>query len=354
MIFSFFKKAIFTFAFITLVIVCKAQSDAYQSDPVEIVLYYNLNWELTTQENSFFKREAYFDLKDMVFDGVYKDFNKAGVMIGEGYYQHGVRAGIQSEYYDDRSVKTTIEITTNDFIIWQKMTPDKKYEVIRGTGKFSMHYYYLFDLRVKQGDMEGEFLNGMKTGIWIYKDVNGVKTDTERYEDGKLMEHKVFRRTDSLSVNYGKEIILSLNSVVTPGLVFDKSVFKSVNEYFERYVSYPEDFNRVATFPGGIKHLIGLLMSQFSIPEKMLFIARLKLDEHGNILRAVPARPLFEDTDDRLIDFLKSMNPYFLPAVQNGRPVPSVLYVPVASGNEWSQMLKELPSAYFTNISNFE
>lgn len=354
MIFSSYKKTVLLFLFTAIATVCRAQLYDDQPEPVEIVLYYNLNWELTTQENSFFRREAHFDLKDMVFDGVYRDFNKEGVMIGEGYYQHGVRTGIQSEYYDDRSVKTTVELTATDFIIWQKMTPDKKYEVIRGTGKFSMHYYYLFDLRVKQGDMEGEFVNGKKTGVWIYKDVNGVKTDTERYEDGKLMEHKVFRKTDSISVNYGKEIILSLNSVVTPGLVFDKTVFNSVNQYFEKYVSYPEGFNRTATFPGGIKHLIGLLMSEFTIPDKMLFIARLRLDERGTILRAVPARPLFEESDDRMIDFLKSMNPYFLPAIQNGKPVSSVLYVPVASGKEWSQMLKELPSDYFTNISNFE
>lgn len=351
---SVLKTALPILALTFIVTVGNAQLTIYQPEPVEVVFYYNLNWELTTQENSFFKREAYFDLKDMVFDGAYKDFNKEGVMIGEGYYRHGARTGIQSEYYDDRSVKATFEITDTDFIIWQKMTPDKKYEVIRGTGKFLMHYYYLFDLRIKQGDLEGEFVNGKKTGTWIYKDVNGVKTDKERYEDGKLMEHKVFRRTDSISVNYGKEIILSLNSVITPGLVFDKTAFSSVNEYFEKYVSYQEGFNRSVTFPGGVKHLINLLMSEFAIPENMLFIARLKTDEHGKILKATAARPLFNETDDRAIDFLKSLNPYFLPALQNGKPVPSILYVPVASGKDWIQMLKELPSDYFTNISNFE
>src|SRR5689334_4922576 len=59
------------------------------SEPTKLTLYYNLNWELTTPEKSFVRREAYFDLQDMVFDGVYQDYSKDNKLIAEGYYAHG-------------------------------------------------------------------------------------------------------------------------------------------------------------------------------------------------------------------------------------------------------------------------
>jgi len=45
------------------------QSGRLASDPIKLTFYYNLNWELTTPEKSFLRREAYFDLGEMVFDG---------------------------------------------------------------------------------------------------------------------------------------------------------------------------------------------------------------------------------------------------------------------------------------------
>jgi len=54
-------------------------------EPVKLTFYYNMNWELTTHEKSFVRREAYFDLQEMVFDGVYQDYNKDDKLIAEGY-----------------------------------------------------------------------------------------------------------------------------------------------------------------------------------------------------------------------------------------------------------------------------
>jgi hypothetical protein len=218
------------------------------SEPVNITFHYNIKWELTSPENSFYKREAYFDLREMVFDGIYKDFNKDGKLVAEGFYQHGVKAGLESDYYEDQSIKTTIEFSNNDFTIWQKVTQDKKFEVAKGTGKFSIGFFYFFDLRVKQGILKGEFVNGKKIGIWTYKDTAGNPTDTEYYEDGKLLRHVVYRKADSVAVNYRKEILLSLSSITTQSFVCDKTVFAPVNDYFEKNVPYPESFNRPITF----------------------------------------------------------------------------------------------------------
>src|SRR5438105_3597855 len=86
--------------------------------PVKVIFYYNAAWELTTAENSVYRREAYFDLTDMVFDGVFSDYNRDNKLIADGIYNHGIKTGIHSEYAD-HTVKTKIEYTGNDFTIWE-------------------------------------------------------------------------------------------------------------------------------------------------------------------------------------------------------------------------------------------
>src|ERR1041385_5490106 len=87
-------------------------------EPVKVTFYYNAVWELTTAENSLYRREAYFDLTDMEFDGVYSDYNRGGKLIADGIYSHGAKSGIHTEY-DDHKVKTKIEYSGNDFTIWE-------------------------------------------------------------------------------------------------------------------------------------------------------------------------------------------------------------------------------------------
>jgi antitoxin component YwqK of YwqJK toxin-antitoxin module len=323
-------------------------------EPVNITLHYNLNWELTSPEKSFYKREAYFDLKDMVFDGVYKDFNKDGKLMAEGYYQHGVKAGMQSDYYEDQTIKTSIEYSGNDFTIWQKMTADKKFEIAKGTGKFSINCYYFFDLRVKLGILQGEFLNGKKVGIWIYKDTSGKHTDTEYYEDGKVAKHIVYRKTDSVAVNYRKDVLLSLSSINTQGLAYDKSIFTSVNEYFEKQVAFPESYSRPIAFAGGVKNLLNILSQETSVEKGYLIIAKLKLNEHGKIIKFGLERYADPFTNENIEKLIREYAPYFFPAIQKGKPVASVIYLPVASGEEWAELLRTMPTEYFTDISNFE
>src|SRR5689334_15105781 len=76
------------------------QSGHINSEPVKLTFYYNINWELTTPEKSLARREAYFDLQEMVFDGVYQDYNKDNKLIAEGYYAHGKKRGIQTVHFD--------------------------------------------------------------------------------------------------------------------------------------------------------------------------------------------------------------------------------------------------------------
>lgn len=348
-------KKIIAFSFSLLLSVSllaqKIKPDYYE--PGKITLYYNVNWELTTKEKSVVRREAYFNLKDMVFDGVYADYNADDKVVEEGYYAHGKKSGMQTEYYDDRSIKSTIEYTSGDFIIWQKMNRDKSYEVIRGTGKFTANYYYFFDWYLKTGTMTGEFLNGKKVGQWTYYNASKVKTDVERYKNGRLMERYVFSKNDSVAATSGKEIILSVNALLTESLAFDKTIFTSTNQFFESLVTYPADFNRTVTYPGGIRRLLFLLSEQTGVPENNLLMLKLKIDEHGQIVKTTVIVSVDEDTDNRGFEMLKLHEHRLAPAFANGKAVASTIYLPVSGGEKWLKMLLEAPTEWLLNPDNF-
>src|SRR5882672_3979590 len=164
--------------------------------------YYTLSWELTTKEKSFFRREANFDFIEMVFDGLYKDYNKDDKMIGEGLYAHGVKRGLQTEYFNDRTLKSTIEYLNNDFTIWELKNEKQEVEVKGGTGKFTIYYLYVSGLVSqpvwKEGILNGEFNLGRREGIWTYQDINKKPTDEEVYSNAKLI--KRVRYSDNATV----------------------------------------------------------------------------------------------------------------------------------------------------------
>ncbi len=321
--------------------------------PVNLTFYYNINWELTTPEKSFFKREAYFDLEEMIFDGIYKDHNREGKLIAEGFYTHGVKRGIQTEYFDDHSTKLTVEYADNDFIIWQKVKQNKEYEITRGTGKFTINYFYFFDWTVKQGTLTGEFRNGKRVGTWVYHDLKKVKTDVEYYQSGKLLERVYYTKTDSVALNERKEIFLSLNSFNTETLSFDKETFASVNDFFEKQITYPASFQRGVAYPGGWKHLLSLLAYETQVPERNLALVKLKVNEHGQVLKSDMARSVNQNIDKAVLKAIESHGARFLPAIKDGKPYPSTIYIPISGGEDWMKTLVEMPVSWLTDFHNF-
>jgi hypothetical protein len=321
------------------------------TEPKKITFYYTVNWELTTQENAVFRREAYFDLNDMVFDGVYIDYH-GDKMIGEGYYAHGKKTGMQTEYYEDYSVKSTIEYADGDFIIWQKMNVDKKYEVTKGTGKFSTNFFYFFDWYLKAGTMNGEFLNGKKIGTWTYYNSSKIKTDEEYYRNGKLVDRIIYTKGDSVATREPKEIILSVNALLTESLSFDKTAFKNTNQYFESLVSYEPSFGRSVSYPGGMKRLLLLLSQEVGVAEQNLSMIRLKIDEHGQVIKAVVYISIDEATDNRVLKALEIHELRFLPAMANGKPLAATIYLPISGGDKWVKLLDEMPTEWIMNPDN--
>lgn len=324
-----------------------------KEDPVNVTFYYNLNWELTTPEKSVYKREAAFDLQEMVFDGIYKDYNKEGHLIAEGFYGHGAKRGIQTEYYDDQSIKSTIEFSDWDFIIWQMVSLNKEYRITRGTGKFTIGYYHYSDLKFKQGILTGEFQNGKRVGVWVYSDLKNVKTDVEYYKNGNFLSHYYFTKNDSIELEGKKEIFLSVFSLYTEALAYDKETYTNANQFFESQVTYPSSFQRNVSYPGGLKRLLWLLAQETDVRDRNLALVKLKLNERGQILKSVIVRSVDDNTDDRVLDAIKLHEVRLLPAMKDGKPISSTFYLPVASGEEWMKTLREMPTEWFLDVRNF-
>ena len=329
-----------------------AQPGHRASDPIKLTFYYNVNWELTTAEKSFLRREAYFDLQEMVFDGVYKDYDKGNRLIEEGFYAHGTKSGIQTEHFEDQSIKSTIEVSGDDFTIWQLVNDKREYEVAKGTGKFSLRYYYFFDYYLKQGTLTGEFRNGKRAGVWVYRDLKKAKTDAEYYKNGVLLDRTHFTENDSVILPTRKEIVLSINAINTEALAFDKALFSNINQYFETQISYPPSFQRNVSYPGGLKHLLRLLTAA-EVPETSLVLVKMKINEHGQILKMGIVRSADPDTDERVLKAIEVHQSRLIPAMQDGKPYPTTIYLPVSAGERWERMLKDLPAEWFLNVNNF-
>ncbi len=350
----FFTKRFFLFVIVLHGAVSLfAQPNKSSAEPVKLTFYYNQNWELTSPEKSLFKREAYFDLRDMVFDGIYKDYKNEDKLIAEGYYAHGVKSGIETEYFDDKSIKSTVEFSGDDFIIWQLMNDKKEYEIIKGNGKFTTSFYYFFDYYLKRGTLTGEFQNGKKSGNWIYYDARNVKTDVELYQRGKLLKRTYYTKTDSMTLLSKKETVLSVVSILTEGLSFDKESFTSASQYFETHAPYPASFQRNVSYPGGINHVLQLLSQQADVPDRNLVLVKVKLNEHGQVLKTGIVRSVDSNTDDRVEEAIKLHAARFFPAVKDGKPYATTIYLPVSRGEEWQKMLQEMPTEWFLDVSNF-
>ena len=218
-----------------------------------------------------------------------------------------------------------------------------------------MHYYYFFDYYLKQGTLTGEFQNGKKTGAWVYYDQKNTKTDIEYYDRGRLTRRIYHTKADgdSISLRSRKEIVLSINSISTDALAVDKEAFSSTSQYFETQVAYPPSFERNVSYPGGFKHLLRLLTQEVEVADRNLALVRIKVNEHGQVLKSVIVRSVDPYTDERLIKALEFHTPRFIPAAREGKTYATTIYLPVSGGEAWEKLLNEMPTEWFLDVNNF-
>ena len=292
----------------------------------------------------------------MVFDGIYKDYDKENKLMAEGLYAHGEKRGLQNEYFNDRSLKSTIEFVNHDFTIWELKDENKEIEVKGGTGKFTLYYLYVSGLvsqpTWKEGILNGEFHFGRRVGTWTYQDTNKVKTDEEIYENGKLIKRIHFSDDQSVELDYPKEIIISVNSLFTDSYAFDHDSFKSLNEVFEKMLTYPVHFQRNITYPGGIKKLLLLLAKNAEIPEGYVAVVKIKVDANGKVTKYKVDNVDSPGMKDRALKAVKLYENKLFPAIKNGKPHTASIYLPISGGQEWTDLLNQTPVQELIQVDN--
>lgn len=352
-----FSRQALVFAFIYSLVAGNAI--AQNSSSTLQTFYFNDVWELTTQEKSTYRREAFFDLANVVFDGIYSDYDKDNRMIADGTYHEGERSGIHTVYASDFSVKSKIEYNGNDFTIWELPNEEADKGVKNGNGKFTIPYYYLADINGKTiwkaGSLEGEYMNGKKTGYWIYfvHPNQPTPSDVEIYKNGKFLEHKRYGTRDSVNIMGQKVIYLSLPMLTAEALIHDNKSFTHLNQYFEQYIKYPDNFHRTISFPGGYKRFLAQLAQQCNVQESYMEVIKVRIDEHGLAQKATIARSVDATIDNFALAAFQLFSKRILPAMKNGKPMVYTIYIPISGGNRWASALLEFPNEWFYDVRNF-
>jgi antitoxin component YwqK of YwqJK toxin-antitoxin module len=314
----------------------------------KVTLYYNQSWDLTTADKALYRREANLDLREITFAGLYKDYNKMNKVIREGFYENGMRKGLQTDYFDDGQIKSTMEFDEQGFVIWELNTETHDNQVIHGTGKFTMPYYSFEEvnqtMQLKEGTLQGEFRSGKRVGKWTYLDQTGVLTDEETYSNGVFSERASFKNSNRTVQETKKTIIVSIESLIMEAFAYDETAFTNLNQYLEQNTPpLPPHFQRNITFPGGIKKLLLLiaLNLRFDIEENLMI--RITVDEQGHLIK-VKSSVFVVGLGDEVNHAMKSHETKLLPAIADGKPALATMIIPVSNSQQWIHYLQTAPA----------
>jgi antitoxin component YwqK of YwqJK toxin-antitoxin module len=326
-----------------------AQPRSFQREPLieKITLYYDGAAELTSSDKASVKRIVEMNLDAMVFHGVYQDFDLNDNLITEGYFHEGHKQGLRNEYFKDRSLKSTIDFSGDDFVIWQLKSELKQDLVVNGTGKFTLPFFYgtgtTLQPRWKQGKVKGEFQFGKRIGKWHYVDLGNTKLDEEEYDKGKFTRRWHYENGDSVELNYPKTIYFSLSSLMEGVFKFNSQNYFNLTKCFSERVSYPPTFNRAATFAGGLKRLLLLIAQRVPVPENSQMVIRISINENGIVTSTSVEQGLSKLLDAAAVAVIKSVELKFFPAIRKGKPYSSELYLPIYGGAEGIKLIEALP-----------
>jgi hypothetical protein len=102
-----------------------------------------------------------------------------------------------------------------------------------------------------------------------------------------------------------------------------------------------------------MKRLLMLMAQMVNIRERYLDVIKIKIDEHGVPIKTTIARSIDENTDDQVIRAFNLHEKRLLPAIKDGKPTATIIYLPVSGGERWEKMLEEMPAEWFLDYNNF-
>lgn len=317
----------------------------------KITIFYDGDWNITSSDNFQFRREAKFDFVKIVFDGEYKDYDKANHLIGEGNYSHGVKIGVHKTYFIDGSLKTALEWNNNEFTIEELKNDNSQTLVTQGTGKFMLAYSFPHSSKRKAEKFQGEFKNGKRVGHWIYFDSLGKACYEEIYKNGILREslqpiNNAPTSLDSLlnkslggkmpkSLPTPKQLIQLVPDDRIESFDFDRKVYDNLYAHFSSIKTNSVDsLTSHIRFPGATDYtqLISRYMRypikarQYAVSGKV--VVRVTIDARGQAKnhKIINSIDLLDAEALRIIHLFDGK---WFPALRKGKPYESLITIPI-------------------------
>ena len=181
----------------------------------KVTIYYDQDWRITTSENFQIRREAGIDFSTIVFNGKFKDYNRENKLIAEGEYVNGVKTGNHKSFFEDGTLRSSVDWKDGDFTINDLKAENAEFTVLNGTGKFKVEYSTGSSTNKAHGILQGEFKNKERVGKWIYTDSLGNPKNEETYSHGNFKRAIVYLKPD-LQTQLIKKAIKDSGGTVTP------------------------------------------------------------------------------------------------------------------------------------------
>jgi len=344
----------------------------------KIKLFYNLNWEVTNEDNGYYYRDAEYNLNDFKIDGTVKDYSVKGNLLMEGVYREGKKYGRFVFYYDNGKIKSEGKYKKNrrdgywkyyyrngklkqivlfntgktfsDFSVAEYYDRDGNQRIKNGTGKWVNDSVYtgMFDTKSLK-KLTGQFKDSLKHGVWKLVRISDNKLmHTERFRKGKFIEGTIYNSQFDYYGTVTREIIrklpdenlarlwqmeeFKLDTTVFPGALLYadvETIFKTITgkEYKIR--------NRNAGYIYGDYSLFRFLASNIRYPMNAIenkisgkVYVGVVVDAQGNTKSISLIKGVQTDLDKEALRVVGLIDKW-LPAISDGKEVESVITIPV-------------------------
>jgi len=340
-----------------------------------IVLYYNLNWEITTQEKAFFYRECRYNLSNGLLTGSLIDYYINGAKQMTGRYVNGRKYGEFILYFPDGQVESRGTYNKN------KRSGEWQYFYSNGQEKLNMIFNDISDFRdysvisafdstgvqkVFEGNgswvsevikigffkdetpktLTGEFKNGRKHGKWkLIRNPDQKLLQVEYFRNGVFQSSRIYKgrgkgTTKSETLNKFPDTKKNkFNQTETFALDPDTYSKQLMNEPFE--IMYTEVTgneikikNRKASYPYGEANLNKFIRHNLRYPvaaainkTQGTIEVRITIDETGKPIEVIALKGQNAELSKEAVRVMSEIEKW-LPEIKDGKAVNSTIIFP--------------------------
>lgn len=136
------------------------------------------------------KDQQELKLRSTARDGVWTYWYPNGQVQRTEQYSNGMMVGIWTGYFENGVVSHVLNFTTGDAVYYFSNGKKQSEGKIANNMVQEGHWTGWYQHGLK--NFEGNYVNGIKDGLWIFYDIKGRKTDEQVFQGGNLVTHNKF------------------------------------------------------------------------------------------------------------------------------------------------------------------